>query len=197
MPDWTFPGRGRVTRQLNRAKFALTTGERILDALPLRGKQAEIGADLEQQKEQLDRAGGYVELYGAYTECEATYQLDRMYAYGTASARRTSATSTWIPCRSTGPTPTTSIAFDGQDGPPQDAAEQGPSVDRNERIRKNVLSEDRHLAVFDLENTLIASNVVASYSWLATHLDTPDRVRFVAKTLRRRPRSGISIAPTA
>ena len=65
---------------------------------------------------------------------------------------------------------------------------KGPSVDRNERIRKNVLSEDRHLAVFDLENTLIASNVVASYSWLATrHLDTPDRVRFVAKTLREAP----------
>ena len=80
VPDWTFPGRGRVTRQLNRAKFALNTGERILDALPLRGRQAEIGADLEQQKEQLDRAGGYVELYGAYTECEALYQLDRMYA---------------------------------------------------------------------------------------------------------------------
>ena len=42
--------------------------------------------------------------------------------------------------------------------------------------------------MFDLENTLIASNVVASYSWLATrHLDTPDRVRFTLKTLREAP----------
>ena len=37
---------------------------------------------------------------------------------------------------------------------------------RAERIRKNVLSPERQLAVFDLENTLIASNVVASYAWL-------------------------------
>ena len=31
-----------------------------------------------------------------------------------------------------------------------------------------VLAPDRHLAAFDLENTLIASNVVESYAWLAT-----------------------------
>ena len=45
---------------------------------------------------------------------------------------------------------------------------------------------ERHLAAFDLENTLIASNVVASYAWLATRrLGTDDRLRFVAKTLAR------------
>ena len=69
-----------------------------------------------------------------------------------------------------------------------------PSARRPQWIRKNVLSEDRHLAVFDLENTLIASNVVASYSWLATrHLDTPDRVSSPRRCVKR-PRSGISIA---
>ncbi|MEC7403193.1 MAG: HAD-IB family hydrolase [Actinomycetota bacterium] len=190
VPDWTFPGRGRVTRQLNRAKFALTTGERILDALPLRGKQAEIGADLEQQKEQLDRAGGYVELYGAYTECEATYQLDRMYALWNSLDEADQRDFNMDPLSIDWP----HYAHDIQLPSTVKMARlkmqpsKGPSVDRNERIRKNVLSEDRHLAVFDLENTLIASNVVASYSWLATrHLDTPDRVRFVAKTLREAP----------
>ena len=43
--------------------------------------------------------------------------------------------------------------------------------------------------MFDLENTLIASNVVDSYSWLATrHQDSRDRVGFVARTLREAPR---------
>jgi HAD superfamily hydrolase (TIGR01490 family) len=51
-----------------------------------------------------------------------------------------------------------------------------------------VLSPDRHLAAFDLENTLIASNVVASYSWLATRrLPVADRLRFVARTLAEAP----------
>ena len=86
VPEWSFPGRGRVNRQLSRAQFALNAGERILDALPLRGKQAEVGAELEQRKELLERASGYVELYGAYTECEAIYQLERCLLYTSDAA---------------------------------------------------------------------------------------------------------------
>ena len=59
---------------------------------------------------------------------------------------------------------------------------------RAERLRAQVLSPQRHMAAFDLENTLIASNVVASYSWLATRrLTLNDRLRFVAKTLAEAP----------
>jgi len=190
VPDWTFPGRGRVTRQLNRAKFALNTGERILDALPLRGRQAEIGADLEQQKEQLDRAGGYVELYGAYTECEALYQLDRMYALWDSLDEADQRDFNMDPMSIDWPHYAHDIQLPStvKQARLKMQPSRGPSVDRNERLRKNVLSEDRHLAVFDLENTLIASNVVASYSWLATrHLDSTDRLRFTLKTLREAP----------
>jgi HAD superfamily hydrolase (TIGR01490 family) len=59
---------------------------------------------------------------------------------------------------------------------------------RAERLRAQVLSPDRHIAAFDLENTLIASNVVASYSWLATRrLSHDDRARFVAKQILEGP----------
>ena len=51
-----------------------------------------------------------------------------------------------------------------------------------------MLAPERHFAAFDLENTLIASNVVASYSWLATRrLPREDRLRFIAKTLAEAP----------
>jgi HAD superfamily hydrolase (TIGR01490 family) len=51
-----------------------------------------------------------------------------------------------------------------------------------------VLSADRHLAVFDLEHTLIASNVVDSYAWLASRrLDADSRVTFVADLLGAAP----------
>jgi HAD superfamily hydrolase (TIGR01490 family) len=60
--------------------------------------------------------------------------------------------------------------------------------DRADRLRRSVLSPDRHLAAFDLENTLIASNVVESYSWLATRrLNMPERVRYVLRTLAEAP----------
>ena len=52
-----------------------------------------------------------------------------------------------------------------------------------------MLAAERQLAVFDLENTLIASNVVESYAWLATrHLDDGDRLGFTLRTLRQAPR---------
>jgi alcohol-forming fatty acyl-CoA reductase len=60
--------------------------------------------------------------------------------------------------------------------------------DRFTRVRAQVLSPERHVAAFDLENTLIASNVVESYSWLATRrLPADDRLRFVARTLLEAP----------
>src|SRR5439155_26044512 len=60
---------------------------------------------------------------------------------------------------------------------------------RDVRLRKQVLAPERHLAAFDLENTLIASNVVASYAWLATRrLPRDERLQFVIRTLAEAPR---------
>ncbi len=57
-----------------------------------------------------------------------------------------------------------------------------------DRLRKQVLDPTRHVAAFDLENTLIASNVVESYSFLATRrLNTPERARYVLRTLAEAP----------
>ena len=68
------------------------------------------------------------------------------------------------------------------DGPK--GAERVPTT----RLRRQVLSPDRQLAVFDLENTLIASNVVTSYAWLASRrLDRGDRLRFAAELLAEAP----------
>ena len=50
VPEWSFPGRGRVQRQLERAKTAIERGESALQSLPLRGKQAAWAATLESQR---------------------------------------------------------------------------------------------------------------------------------------------------
>ena len=55
-------------------------------------------------------------------------------------------------------------------------------------MRKRCLDPRRQVVAFDLENTLIASNVVESYSWLATRrLDTPERIRYTLRTLVEGP----------
>ncbi len=190
VPEWRFPGRGRVQGQLSRAKTAIARGEQVLRALPLRGRQADLSAKLESKRQEVERALEYVELYGLYTECEAIYQVDRLLGM-----------------------------LDELDDADREAFDFDPrhvdwvhyinevhlpsivrharvktvpgktSTDRSGRLRRQVLSPQRHLAAFDLENTLIASNVVESYSWLATRrLDGRERARYAVRTLAEAPR---------
>ena len=92
VPEWSFPGRGRVQGQLKRAKTAARRGpRRCSQSLPLRGKQAEWCAPASRRS--ATRSSGrssYVELYGAYAECEAIYGVDHLLdAVGQRSTPRT------------------------------------------------------------------------------------------------------------
>src|SRR5690606_37429386 len=54
VPEFKFPGRGQVEGELKRAKRVLTTADKVLSALPLRGKHAEWATDLEERRELVD-----------------------------------------------------------------------------------------------------------------------------------------------
>ena len=190
VPQWSFPGRGRVVRQLGRTRKSLDAAERVLGVLPLRGRQADLSADVEQRKEQLERANGYVELYGAYAECEALYQLERMYALWDSLDEDDQRVFCMDPRVVDWPSYVQGIHLPSMVKQARLKMAPGPKAgaSRSARLRSQVLSPQRQLAVFDLENTLIASNVVASYAWLATrHLGTADRISFTLKTLREAP----------
>ena len=189
VPEWVFPARGRVQKQLKRAKFVVDTSERLLQALPLRGRQAAWAVKLEDRKHAIDRASEYVQLYGLYTECEAIYQVDNLLRtwdslpVGDQAAFNFDPRSIdWVRYITTIHLP--SIVQHSR-------AKITPGKHRNdrpERMRRAVLSPDRHVAAFDLENTLISSNVVESYSWLATRrLNMPERIRYVLRTLAEAP----------
>ena len=193
VPEWTFPGRGRVQRQLQRASATLARGERVLAALPVRGRQAELGARLEERRAQADRALSYVELYGAYAECEALYGVDRLVGL----AARTPDDGLWNidPAVIDWPAYVHDIHLPSvvEHARVKTTAGRREGPTRRERGLKTVLAPERHLAVFDLENTLIASNVVESWAWLATrHLPTADRVKF---TVADAPGSPLAARP--
>src|SRR5207302_295194 len=79
-PDWSFPGRGKVRRQLDRAVKGLSAAEKAVAHLPVRGAKADVAAQLEERRTQAERALGYVELYGAYVETEARFDDRRTAA---------------------------------------------------------------------------------------------------------------------
>ena len=193
VPRWSFPGRGRVARQLQRAQKSLETADRVLSALPLRGRHALMSASLEERRQQLGRANEYVELYGSYAECEAIYQLDRLLELWRSLDDADRAEFGFDPSVIDWHHYVREVHLPSMVGQARLKMAPGSGVSRSEsrssRLRRQVLAPERHLAVFDLENTLIASNVVASYAWLATReLDDLDRVRFAARTLAEAPR---------
>ncbi|MGO9560004.1 MAG: HAD-IB family phosphatase [Acidimicrobiales bacterium] len=191
VPKWGFPGRGKVQGQLRRAVKLLSTAEKVVNQLPVRGERAEVVADLEDRRIQAERALDYVELYGAYAETEARFRVDRtieLFESLDAGDRE-------------------SFCFDPAviDWHHYVLDVHLPSVveharvrthpgkrtmaTREERSKKAILSEEPRLAVFDLENTLIASNVVETYAWLATrHLEAKERTRVVTELLAEGPR---------
>jgi len=199
VPEWSFPGRRSVARQLRRATRTLGAAEATLRSLPLRGEHAELAAGLERRRDEAERALSYVELYGAYTETEAVFQVDRLLelhrslpAEDQRDFEMDPAVIDWRRYCHDVYLPSVVAHARVRQAPGPGGHRRDPKgatgFTRQERGRRAILSPDRQLAVFDLENTLIASNVVDSYSWLATrHQTGRDRAGFVLRTLRDAP----------
>jgi len=190
VPDWSFPGHGRVQRQLQRATKVLGLLERLFGSLPVRGRQADMVAGIEERRERAARALSYVDLYGAYTETEARFRIDHLLALAermTEDDRRSFCVDPvvidWE--RYVEEVHLPSVVAHAR---VRSTPARSQTASRHQRARRAILSPERHLAAFDLENTLVASNVVESYAWLATrHLPAGERARVVARILRQAP----------
>jgi HAD superfamily hydrolase (TIGR01490 family) len=190
VPAWSFPGRGRVQRQLARASKAMDLAEKVVGSLPIRGRQAAWMAALEEQHLLADRALGYVELYGAYTETEARYRVDRLLALWDRMDADDRQAFCLDPAAVDWETYVRDIHLPSiiEHARVRTSPGRSSQPSRADRSRQAILSPDRHLAAFDLENTLIASNVVDSYAWLASrHLAPADRAVFVADLMAEAP----------
>ncbi len=187
---WTYPGRGRVVTQLSRAKRTLQTAERAIHALPVRGRPALFAADLEERRDEVEKAMGYVTLYGNYVECEAIYGVDQLLALWEGLPAEDQEAFAFDPRVIDWRTYVYDIHLPSvlAQGRVKTAPSPGPTTSRAARLRSQVLAPERHMAAFDLENTLIASNVVASWGYLATRrLPRADRARLIGRTLLQVP----------
>jgi len=189
-PDWEYTGSTGLEERLRLAQRGMDLAQRAVNSLPLRGAKAGLVERVADRGELVDRLLSYVQLYGAYGRCEAVYGVDRLLGlWDNLSAEdhadfgfdpRVIDWSTYI---TEVHLPTVVVQARVKTSPER---RTGPS--RDERLRAAVLHPDRQFAAFDLENTLISSNVVESYAWLATRqLGTAARVRFALRTLSQTP----------
>ncbi|HWF17109.1 MAG TPA: HAD-IB family phosphatase [Acidimicrobiales bacterium] len=190
VPEWSFPGRGRVQRQLRRADALMTFAEKLITALPIRGRQAQLAARIEDRHAMAKRALGYVELYGAYTETDARYRVDHLLELSEQGDAEDHERFGFDPGVIDWDHYVLEIHLPSVLEHTRVRTKPGRSVveKRPDRQRRAILSPERHLAVFDLEHTLMSSNVVDTYAWLASrHLPPARRARFVADLARQGP----------
>ncbi len=190
VPEWSFPGRGAVERQLDRVQKNLDRADKALKLLPLRGKQALINAEVEDRRDEVSRAVGYVKIYGAYAECEALYGVDNLLALHQSLPESDQDDFGCDPAVVDWDRYVCDVHLPSvvEHARVKTTGERTDPDARTRRLRSRVLAPERQLAAFDLENTIIASNVVFSYAWLATrNLGPADRMRFTLKTLSEAP----------
>lgn len=170
IPDWSFPGRGRVQSQLERASKFLEALQQTTSFLPIRGKQADFIVDIEEKRQAVDRALGYVELYGTYAETDAIFKIDRLMELFNSLSEEERQLFNFDPGTIEWENFVREVHLPSvvEHARVKTTPTKRTNTSRSERGLNLILSPDRHLAVFDLENTLIASNVVDTFAWLAT-----------------------------
>jgi len=191
VPKWSFPGRGKVQGELKRAVSALRGAERVVNVLPIRGELAERASSLEERRELAERALGYVELYGSYTETEARFRIDNALALYRSLDDADQQAFCFDPAVIDWPSYVRDVHLPSVVEHARVRTSPAPrrSPSREERARRSVLTEAPRCAVFDLEQTLVASNVVESYAWLATrHLPLLRRAQLAAQLIAEGPR---------
>jgi HAD superfamily hydrolase (TIGR01490 family) len=188
--NFEYTGTSGLEQRLERARKLLDYAGRAANALPVRGRRAAIVERVAERRELVDQALGYVQLYGHYGKCEARYSIDHLMELWArlddddrARFGFDPTVIDWLHYITEIHLPTVIQQGRLRTTP---GARRGPA--RETRLRAAVLHPDRQFAAFDLENTLIASNVVESYAWLATRrLNPRERLRFAVRTVAQTP----------
>jgi fatty acyl-CoA reductase len=161
VPEWTFPGNVTVERMLRRAEQLTDIAEQVVTHLPKSRGMRDAVRRVDRDKARVDFVKRYSDLYGAYTEAEVIYTDD--VAMGLYRGLSTEDRARF---------PFDAAAIDWkyylQDVHSPAVTQSLRELARKDRARPTVKIREREapvLAVFDMEGTIISSNVVESYVW--------------------------------
>jgi alcohol-forming fatty acyl-CoA reductase len=175
VPSWRFPGAPQVQFMLRSAERANTVAERALQRMPGTERTQEWMTSVHRQRTNLEFLRRYSDLYEAYTQAQVVYDDSKTLALHRSLAPDLTAEHGFDPAVIDWPcyfqeihTPAvTELVRVTRPGSGRSAKLRAPS-DLPERTDV--------AAVFDLEGTLVASNLVESYLW--ARLSTLPRSRW-------------------
>jgi fatty acyl-CoA reductase len=160
VPEWSFPGHLRVERLLKTAERAVEMADKVVTHLPKSKKMRDLVSRVDRDKGRVEFVRRYSDLYGAYTEAEVIYTDDRTVEL---IGSLTNADQKKFPFDA--------AAIDWRyylQDVHCPAVTAGLRALSSTRLKPQVRIREREqlvLALFDMEGTLLPSNVVESYVW--------------------------------
>jgi HAD superfamily hydrolase (TIGR01490 family) len=191
LPQWQFPGAGSVERLLSTSERTHKLADRALSLAPRSDRTRKIAKDLDRFRTRLDFLRRYLGLYNEYAQSELHFVDDNTLAL----------------TNSLHPDDVDTFAFDSAtyDWPTYIQDVHCPSITapvrRMDAIRRKRgnrpttmkdLSKDtsgaKALAVFDLDGTIMSTNVIEQYLWARLpELPPGERLAEFGRVLRKVP----------
>jgi fatty acyl-CoA reductase len=191
VPEWTFPGKRAVEKQMRLAEKGIEIAERVVGRLPRNGRAREAVRQVDRLRGRIDFVKRYAGLYGHYVEVEVIYTDDRareLHESLPASDREDfgfdPTVFTWASYLKDVHLPAITAGLRWLAMTPK---REEPSV--TIAPQTNGHAQDEVLAVFDVEGTIVDSNVIEAYLWLRmAETDAPGRAIALAEMARKAPK---------
>jgi HAD superfamily hydrolase (TIGR01490 family) len=161
VPEWKFPGRMRVERRLRTGEKLLDAVDRVVTRLPRSDRVRKLVRQVDRERGRLEFVRRYADLYGAYVEIEVIYtDTETMALFDSLTEED----------RRDFPFDVTDVDWRRylQDVhcPSITVAMRILTPERPQPEVRVVPKQDGVLAVFDMDGTLLDTNVIESYLWL-------------------------------
>lgn len=186
VPEWRFPGSHAVMKRIAQAEKLIRTAESVVARLPRNRFARDSARRIDRLRTRFDFAKRYASLYGPYSEVEAIYTDDRareMWESLPEEDRRDfpfDPIFEWKRYLQEVHLPAVTLPLRWMAG----GRRPQPEV----RIESNGREDGTILAVFDVEGTIVNSNVVEPFLWLRlSELEPPERVRQIVSLAARAP----------
>ena len=200
-PSWTFPSRSELETRARTALRLVEAAQWLVERVPLGANLTEISDDLNAERERLDRGMNLIKLYGVYTEVDCifdTRHVTELWNSVPAVEQKTfpfdPALYDWSHYFQDVHFPTVVRMSRAETVARKGKQPSGSTAPRSETSSVRAAIERRSgrsdvLAVFDVDGTLVETNVVEYFLWMRLRAQPLEEwPAFMARMLRQAPR---------
>ncbi len=200
-PTWTFPTRQEIATQARLALRAVEAAQWLVERLPLGANVTSVSDDLNAERERLDRGLNLIQLYGVYTEVDCifdTRNVTALWEKVPAAERKKfpfdAALYDWTHYFQDVHFPTVIRMSRAETTERRGKQPTGSTTPRAESSSVRSAIERRTgrsdvLAVFDVDGTLVETNVVEYFLWMRLRAQPLEEwPAFMADMARKAPR---------